>query len=202
MPRLLLGTLNRGKQEELLALLSSQSLEILTPQDLKLELQVEETGATYAENARLKAVTYATQSGLWSLSDDSGLEVEVLDGAPGLRSARLAGEGKSDSERRHVLLEMLTDHTRPWKARFRAAVALASPSGEIEIAEGQCSGEIITEERGTGGFGYDPIFLVHMVGKTMAELGMEEKNQFSHRAQAIEAIRPVLEARLAPNEGK
>ena len=169
---------------------------------MKLELQVEETGATYAENARLKAVTYAAQSGLWSLSDDSGLEVEVLDGAPGLRSARLAGEGKSDSERRHVLLEMLTDHARPWEALFRATVALAGPLGEIEIAEGQCAGEIITEERGTGGFGYDPIFLVHMVGKTMAELGMEEKNQISHRAQAIEAIRHILEARLAPNEGK
>ena len=166
------------------------------PQDLELKILVEETGATYAENASLKAVAYATQSGLWTLADDSGLEVEVLDGAPGLRSARLAGEGKSDSDRRHLLLEMLVDHARPWEARFRATVALADPSGEIEFAEGQCAGEIIAEERGTGGFGYDPIFLVQGVGKTMAELEIREKNQFSHRARALEAIRPVLEARL------
>ncbi len=143
MPKLLLGTRNRGKQDELLALLSSQNLEILTPQDLELKIQVEETGATYADNASLKAVAYATQSGLWTLADDSGLEVEVLDGAPGLRSARLAGEGKSDSDRRRLLLEMLVDHPRPWKARFRATIALADPSGEIELAEGLCTGEII-----------------------------------------------------------
>ncbi len=200
MPKLLLGTRNRGKQDELLALLSSQNLEILTPQDLELKIQVEETGATYAENASLKAVAYATQSGLWTLADDSGLEVEVLDGAPGLRSARLAGEGKSDSDRRRLLLEMLVDYARPWEARFRATVALADPSGEIELAEGQCTGEIIDEERGTGGFGYDPIFLVQGVGKTMAELDLVEKNQFSHRARALEAFRPVLEARLGIGE--
>jgi XTP/dITP diphosphohydrolase len=200
MPKLLLGTLNRGKQDELLALLSSPSLEILTPQDLGLNIKIDETGATYAENACLKAVAYAARSGLWSLSDDSGLEVEVLDGAPGLRSARLAGEGKSDSDRRHLLLEMLMDHSRPWEARFRATVALADPSGEIELAEGQCTGEIIDEERGTGGFGYDPIFLVHSAGKTMAELEMDDKNQISHRARALEAIRPVLEARLELSE--
>lgn len=196
MPKLLLGTQNLGKQDELRALLSSQIIEILTPQDLHLEIQVEETGATYAENASLKAAAYATQSGLWSLSDDSGLEVESLDGAPGLRSARLAGEGKSDSDRRRLLLHMLVDHTRPWEARFRATVALADPSGEIELAEGQCAGEIISEERGTGGFGYDPIFLVRGTGKTMAELEMFEKNQLSHRAQAFKAIRSVLDARL------
>lgn len=201
VPKLLLGTRNRGKQDELLALLSSQNLEILTPQDLKLKIQVEETGATYAENASLKAVAYAARSGLWTLSDDSGLEVKVLDGAPGLRSARLAGEGKSDSDRRRLLLGMLMNHVRPWEARFQATVALSDPSGVIELAEGHCTGEIIDEERGTGGFGYDPIFLVHGTGKTMAELEMDDKNQISHRTRALEAIRPVLEARLGLSEG-
>jgi XTP/dITP diphosphohydrolase len=95
---------------------------------------------------------------------------------------------------------MLVDHARPWEARFRATVALADPSGEIELAEGQCTGEIIDEERGTGGFGYDPIFLVHRAGKTMAELEMGDKNQISHRARALEAIRPFLEARLGLSE--
>lgn len=196
MQKLLLGTRNRGKQEELLALLSNLHLEILTPQDLRLKIQVDETGSTYAENARLKASEYAAHSGLWSLSDDSGLEVEVLEGAPGLRSARLGGTGKTDSDRRRLLLDMLVDHPHPWKARFRATVALANPQGAIELAEGDCAGEIIAEERGSGGFGYDPIFLVHETGKTMAELNMDEKNQLSHRARAFEAIRSVLSARL------
>ncbi len=194
--RLLLGTHNLGKQAELRALLSNPRWEIVTPHDLGLEIEVEEVGATYAENARLKAEFYAAQSGLWSLSDDSGLEVAVLNGAPGLRSARLAGEGKSDSDRRRLLLEMLKVHPRPWEAQFRAAVALADPAGEFELAEGQCAGEIIPDDRGTGGFGYDPIFLVHGTGRTMAELEMNEKNRISHRAKAVEAVRPALELRL------
>lgn len=196
MLRLLLGTHNPGKQAELRALLEGQNLEIVTIDDLGIELEIEESGATYAENARLKAVTYAVESGLWSLSDDSGLEVEALDGAPGLKSARFAGEGKSDSDRRQRLLEILKDHPRPWEAQFRAAVALASPSGEVELAEGRCAGEIIPEERGVSGFGYDFIFLTHGTGKTMAELEMGEKNRISHRARAIEALRPILELRL------
>ena len=196
MQKLLLGTRNLGKQDELFALLSGQNLEVVTPQHLGLTIRVEETGASYGENASLKAVAYATQSGLWTLSDDSGLEVEALDGAPGLRSARLAGEGKSDSDRRRLLLEMLKFHERPWEAHFRATVALAEPSGEVELAEGHCAGEIIDEERGTGGFGYDPIFMVHETGKTMAELEMREKNQLSHRARALEGIRSLLDARL------
>ncbi len=172
-------------------------MEIVTPHDLGLEFEIEEVGATYAENARLKAVSFAAQAGLWSLSDDSGLEVAVLNGAPGLRSARLGGEGKADSDRRRMLLEMLKVHPRPWEARFRATVALAGPAGEIELAEGQCAGEIIPDERGKGGFGYDPIFLVLGTGRTMAELEMNEKNRISHRARAVEAIWPALELRLS-----
>lgn len=196
MQKLLLGTRNRGKQDELLALLSNLRIEILTPQQTGISIEIEEAGTTYAENAELKALAYASHSGFWSLSDDSGLEVEALDGAPGLRSARLGGKGKSNSDRRRLLLEMLVDHPHPWKARFRSTVALADPQGAIELAEGDCAGEIITEERGSGGFGYDPIFLVHEAGKTMAELNMDEKNQLSHRARAFEAIRIVLGARL------
>ncbi len=196
MLKLLLGTHNPGKQSELRALLEYPNLEIVTIDDLGIELEIEEAGATYAENARLKAVSYAVASGLWSLSDDSGLEVEALDGAPGLKSARFAGEGKSDSDRRRRLLEILKDHPRPWEAQFRATVAIASPSGEVELAEGRCSGEIIPEERGVGGFGYDSIFLTHGTGKTMAELEMGEKNRISHRARAIEALRPILVLRL------
>ena len=201
MQKLLLGTRNRGKQDELITLLSNLRLEILTPQQMGISIEVEETGTTYAENARLKALAYASYSGLWSLSDDSGLEVDALDGAPGLRSARLGGEGNSDTDRRRLLIEMLADHSRPWEARFRATVSLAGPTGDIEFAEGQCMGEIITEEHGTGGFGYDPIFLIHGLGKTMAELGMDEKNQVSHRARALKALHPVLEARLGLGEG-
>lgn len=196
MLKLLLGTHNPGKQSELRALLEYPNLEIVTIDDLGIELEIEEAGATYAENARLKAVSYAVESGLWSLSDDSGLEVDALDGAPGLKSARFAGEGKSDSDRRRRLLEILKDHPRPWEAQFRATVAIASPSGEVELAEGRCSGEIIPEERGVGGFGYDSIFLTHGTGKTMAELEMGEKNRISHRARAIEALRPILVLRL------
>ena len=201
MQKLLLGTQNRGKQDELLALLSNLHLEIVTPQQMGISIEIEETGTTYAENARLKAVTYASHSGQWSLSDDSGLEVEALDGAPGLRSARLGGEGNSDSDRRRLLIESLADHSRPWEARFRATVCLAGPSGDIEFAEGQCLGEIIIEEHGAGGFGYDRIFLTHELGKTMAELEMDDKNQISHRARAIMALRPALKARMGLGKG-
>jgi XTP/dITP diphosphohydrolase len=197
MSKLLLGTCNLGKQAELRALLESPHWQLVIPQDLGLEIEVKETGATYAENARLKAVAFATHSGIWSLSDDSGLEVDVLNGAPGLRSARLAGKGSSDSDRRRLLLEMLKAHDRPWEGRFRATVALAGPGGELDLAEGQCEGEIIPDERGSGGFGYDPIFLVLGTEKTMAELEMEKKNRLSHRAMAVEAMRPTLVRRLS-----
>ena len=197
MHQLLLGTLNPGKQEELRALLAGPLWELVIPQDLDLELEIEETGDSYEENARLKASAFAERSGLWSLSDDSGLEVDALGGAPGLHSARLAGKGSSDADRRQVLLGLLSPHPRPWTGRFRSTVALAGPAGELDLAEGECSGEIIPEERGSGGFGYDPLFLIDGSGKTMAELEMAEKNLLSHRARAIEAIRSALEHRLS-----
>ncbi len=196
MPRLLLATSNPGKLDELQALLAGLPYELTTPAELGLKLEVAEIGEDYAANAGLKAAAYARAASCWALADDSGLEVEALDGAPGLRSARLAGPGASDADRRQVLLAQLQPHPRPWRARFRAVVALSSPQGTLETAEGICPGEVIPEARGAGGFGYDPIFLVEGTGQTMAELTMAEKNRLSHRARAVEAIRPILVARL------
>jgi XTP/dITP diphosphohydrolase len=196
MTTLLLASGNPGKQHELRALLRALPLELRTPQEIDLHIRVEEIGETYAENARLKAQRYAEHSGLWTLADDSGLEVDALGGAPGMRSARIAGPARSDRDRRHLLLELLQPHPRPWTARFRCWVALVGPVGEVDSAEGICEGEIIPEERGTGGFGYDPIFLVQNSTLTMAELSMAQKNRISHRARAIHALMPTLKHKL------
>lgn len=198
MARLLLATNNQGKRREISALLADLELELVLPGELGLNLQVEETGSTYAENAAKKALAFAKASGLPALGDDSGLEVDALDGGPGLYSARYSPmPNATDADRRLYLLEKLQGKPRPWTARFRCVVALAFPGpdggpGQVQFAEGVCEGEIIPEERGTGGFGYDPIFFIPEAGRTMAELSMDEKNQLSHRARAIRAARPLL----------
>lgn len=193
MNKLLIATNNQGKIAELKELLANSGIEFVTPVQINLQLEVEEDGSTYEENAGKKAAAFAQASGLISLADDSGLEVNALDGAPGLYSARYSPKpGANDADRRAFLLENLKDKPRPWKAHFHATIAIAKPSGEIEYAEGNCHGEIISEERGTGGFGYDPIFLIAEQGKTMAELGMEAKNELSHRARALTAAMPTL----------
>lgn len=194
--KLLLASNNEGKLRELRALLEGVKLDLLDPKTLMLKLVVEETGDDYASNASLKAAAHSDASGMWCLADDSGLEVDALGGAPGLHSARLVGPTGSDRERRTHLLSLLAPHPRPWTARFCSVVALASPRGEIELAKGECLGEIIPEERGERGFGYDPIFLLAGLGRTMAELEMEEKNRLSHRAHAVRAILPLLRNRL------
>ena len=182
MSKLLVATNNRGKLVEIQALLEGQEFELLTPQDLNLAMNVDETGATYSENAALKGRAFALASGLPTLADDSGLEVDLLDGRPGLHSARFSRKpGATDADRRLYLLELLAGKPRPWQARFRCVVALASPGGKVVFAEGICPGEIIPEERGQDGFGYDPIFLLPDLGLTMAQLGMVQKNQLSHR---------------------
>jgi len=197
MPKLLIATGNKGKLRELEALLKDLGLELVMPKDLGLALEVEETGSTYAENAALKARAFAQASGLVSLADDSGLEVEALGGAPGLYSARYSPlPGASDSDRRAYLLQNLLGHPRPWTARFHAAIAIAAPDGRVRFAEGTCPGEIIPEARGAGGFGYDPIFMLAGLGKTMAELEMGEKNRLSHRARAVQAAVPILKELL------
>jgi XTP/dITP diphosphohydrolase len=194
MPKLLIGTKNKGKIVEIQALLAEIDLELVSLSELNIELSVDETGETYAQNAALKAQAYAQASGLITLADDSGLEVDALDGAPGLYSSRYAPQtNPTDADRRAHLLKNLAGTPRPWRARFRCVVALATPGEDTRFAEGACLGEILPEARGEYGFGYDPIFLVEALGKTMAELTMSEKNDLSHRAWAVKAAFPVLE---------
>ena len=205
---LLIATNNKGKLEELKDLLKDMDIDLLIPAQINLELEVVEDGSTYAENATKKAIAFAQASGLISLADDSGLEVDALDGAPGLYSARYGppltlppfsekmggvGGGLTDADRRAYLLQNLQDKPHPWRARFHATIAIATPNGETRLATGICEGEIIPEERGTGGFGYDPIFLLSDLGKTMAELSMDEKNRLSHRARAVMNAKSILD---------
>jgi XTP/dITP diphosphohydrolase len=195
--RLLLGTNNPGKLLEMTAILRGLPLELLTPSDLNLGIHVEETGNSFQENADLKALSWSARSGMACLADDSGLEVDALNGAPGLFSHRFTGDpDASDAERREYLIERLQKLPMPWIAKFQCAVAIATPGQELIRASGFCEGEIIKEARGSNGFGYDPIFLVSGTGKTMAELCLEEKNQISHRARAIQAARLILDQRL------
>ena len=191
--RLLLATNNKGKLAEMLSLLEDLNLDIVTPESSGVDLKVTEDGSTYEENASLKAVGFAQKSGLVTLADDSGLEVDALGGSPGIRSARFSPLPKAtDADRRAYLLELLNSYPRPWTAHFHCTVAIAIPGGDIFYAQGDCPGEIIPIERGTNGFGYDPIFLLPEIGLTMAELRMEDKNHLSHRARAIRAAIPIL----------
>jgi len=194
MNKLLIATNNKGKVKELQDLLKDMGFELVTPADINLKFDVVEDGKTYVENATKKAIAFARSSGLISLADDSGLEVDALDGAPGLHSARYHPKpGANDADRRAYMLENLRGKPRPWTAHFHATIAIAIPERDVHIVEGNCYGEIIPEERGTGGFGYDPIFLLPDLNKTMAELEMEEKNRLSHRAKAVINAIPVLQ---------
>jgi XTP/dITP diphosphohydrolase len=193
MHKLLLATNNKGKVAEIKALLGRTGLTLLTPADLGLTLEVTEDGLTYAENASKKATAFSQASGLLALGDDSGLEVDALGGQPGLHSHRFCPiPDATDADRRNYLLEKLQEAPRPWTAHFHATVAVVLPSGEAHITSGQCDGEIIPEERGSNGFGYDPIFFIPEIGCTMAELEMDEKNRLSHRALAIQNAIPFL----------
>lgn len=200
--KVLLATQNKGKLKEIQPLLKDLPIELLTPADLELDLNVEEDGATYAENAARKALAYSRASGLVALADDTGLEVAALDGAPGLYSARYAPwQNATDTDRCQYLLKNLQPHPRPWLARFRCVVAIAQPGGSVEFAEGILPGEITTQGRGAHGFGYDPIFLITSLGRTLAELTLEEKNRMSHRARAVLAARPILAKKSASPVG-
>jgi XTP/dITP diphosphohydrolase len=193
MLKILVATANRGKLHEIRALLADLPLRLVIPRDLGLSLEVAETGDTYAVNAALKATAFARRAGLLALADDSGLEVDALGGLPGVRSARFSPlPGANDADRRGYLLQQLGGKPRPWVAHFHCTVALAEPDGHIVNFEGDCPGEIIPSERGENGFGYDPIFLLPELGRTMAELNMAEKNELSHRARAIKAAIPYL----------
>jgi XTP/dITP diphosphohydrolase len=192
--KLLIATNNPGKISELRQLLAPLTgITLLTPQDIGLQVEVEETGETYRQNAALKARAYAAASGLVSLADDSGLEVDALDGAPGVHSHRYNGiPGSTYPQLRAYLVKQLNGKPRPWSARFRATIAIAIPDGELLYSEGTCKGEIIPQERGEHGFGYDPIFYLPAKGCTMAELPDAEKNAISHRGNAARAAIPLL----------
>lgn len=178
--KLVIASGNAGKLGEYRELLAEAGLELIA-----YDHEVDETGSTYAENARLKAGTASSASGLPSLGDDSGLEVDVLDGFPGIRSARL---GPTQKERTDALLERLRGRPRPWTARFVCTLALAVPGRTIDIFEGECRGEVVPEWRGEAGFGYDPIFLVPGTGRTFGEMKPEEKRRYSHRANAVRSL--------------
>ncbi len=196
--QLLIATHNPGKVREYRALLANLPLELVSLADLGIQESVEETGTTFQENAELKARAYAARTGLWTWADDSGLEVDALGGRPGVHSARYAGPDASDRERCHRLLAELQGHPRPWRARFRCAVALVRPEdGQEAVCHGTLEGQIIDTPRGTHGFGYDPIFYLPDRGRTLAELPPAEKNRISHRARAAARARRVLARWLA-----
>ena len=195
---LFLATGNAGKVGEFRALLAQHlpeaGLTLHTPRDWPEPLpEVEETGRTFAENARLKAVTLSAATGLLTLADDSGLCVDALGGAPGLYSARWAGPKATDADRNTKVLEALAGVPGAARtARFVCAVALALPNGTVWTTHGECAGVILEQGRGANGFGYDPLFLFPELHRTMAELTEAEKNVRSHRAQAIARIAPTL----------
>lgn len=194
MKKILIATNNAGKLIEITDLLKDFPLHLITPKDMGLDLDVDETGSTYEANARLKAAAFAKASGLAALADDTGLEVDALGGAPGLHSKRYARQpGATDADRRKLLIRNLAQFPQPWLAHFKCCVVLALPDGSMQIAHGACSGEIIPEERGMQGFGYDSIFLFRELGQTMGELDLAVKNRISHRTRAVQNISAALE---------
>ncbi len=194
MYKLLLATNNQAKVREYRSLLQNFPYELVTLAEEGITTVVSEVGESLEENARLKATVLAAESGLLTLADDSGLEVDALGGEPGPLSARYAGEGASDKDRINYLLSKLEGV--PWEkrsARFRCVIAVAIPRGEVEFCFGECPGFITLAPKGEQGFGYDPVFYLPELGKTMAELPLEVKNQISHRGQAAGEARRVLE---------
>ena len=198
MPKLLLATNNKGKAREYKSLLQGIPFELVTPAELGISTEVAEVGKSFEENARLKATTLARESRLLALADDSGLEVDALGGEPGTLSARYAGEGASDRDRVSYLLTKLEGVPQEKRtARFRCVIAIATPEGEVELCSGECDGIIAFEPRGNRGFGYDPVFYLPELKKTMAELPPELKNKVSHRGRAAEKACQVLKEKYS-----
>ncbi len=194
MPKLLLATFNPGKASEYRILLDGLGYEITTLAEQGITEAVTESGNSYEQNARLKAIAYAKVSQLTALADDSGLEVDALGGQPGINSARFAGNAATDIDKVRLLLDRLSGIPRERRtARFKCAIAIATPEGRCQICAGECPGIIALEPRGENGFGYDPIFFLPEVGKSMAELPLRIKNQISHRARASQRARQVLQ---------
>jgi len=189
--KLLIATRNRGKVSEIRALLGEQALknvQVITLVDLPNVGEPREEGKDFRENAKRKALHYSNAHKLLCVADDSGLAVEALGGRPGVKSARYAGPNATDEENNTLLLDDLKPQKKPWKAAFVCVGVAALPGRVIAESEGRINGEIIPVPRGSGGFGYDPIFRVEGTANTMAELSMEEKNRISHRGMAMRAL--------------
>ncbi|MCI0526233.1 MAG: XTP/dITP diphosphatase [Nitrospira sp.] len=190
---LVLATRNLNKSREISAFLEDLEHRILTLEDFPLVPEVVEDGGTYEANAMKKALAASKYTGKMSLADDTGLEVDALQGQPGLFSARFAGEDVTYADNRRKLLSLMKDvPPRQRTARFRCVMVLAMQEGKTQTVEGVVEGSITLEERGEGGFGYDPVFYLPEAGKTLAQLTFEEKNKVSHRARALEKIREIL----------
>lgn len=193
MQKLLLATNNAGKVREFRTLLQGIPFELVTPKEIGINIEVEETGNSYRENASLKARALAKASGLLALADDSGIEVDALNGEPGLHSARYAGENATDTERVNFLLNKIKDIPQAKRtAHYYCVIAIANPDGEVTFVDGECKGIITFQPVGEKGFGYDPIFFFPELGKTMAELTPEVKNQISHRGKAAQKAIDIL----------
>ena len=191
--KILLATNNLAKVREYRSLLQNLPCELVSLAEQGINIVVDEVGGSLEENARLKATALVAESRLLSLADDSGLEVDALDGAPGPLSARYAGKGASDGDRINYLLAHLKGV--PWErrsARFRCVIAIATPTGEVEFCSGERRGFVTFEPKGEHGFGYDPVFYLPELGVTMAELPLEKKNQISHRGQAASKVYQVM----------
>jgi len=196
--KLLLATRNPHKKKELQRILGDLSIEILTLEEVKDLPEVEENGKTFAENALKKAVAGASASGLICLADDSGLEVDALDGKPGVYSARFAGEYADDQQNNEKLLQMMQGiEEKKRTARFVCAIAVSDPQGRAKVVKGVCEGKIAFAPVGQGGFGYDPLFIPDGFFESFAELSAEEKNRISHRGMALKKAKPIIKEYFA-----
>ena len=193
--KFVLATNNPGKLKEMAEILDQLGVEVVSPKELGLHVEVEETGTTFAENAMLKAKAVCEAANLPAIADDSGLCVDALNGAPGVYSARYGGEGLDDKDRYMLLLQNLRGQTTR-AAHFACAIACAFPNGDELTAEGSCPGTIAFAPMGEGGFGYDPVFFVPEFRKTFGQLTAEEKNQISHRGKALASFSEKLETYL------
>lgn len=198
---IVLATRNEGKVREFLKLLTGLDLNILSMNNFPDIGDIEESGITFEENALLKARAVSSKTGLIAIADDSGLEVDALDGRPGIYSARYAGEAASDRENYLKLLEEMKDVPKANKgAAFVCTIAVSRPSGESITAVGRCKGVIGSEPEGEGGFGYDPVFYLPDLGCTMASVSNEKKNNISHRGEAVKELKKILPAFLTKNK--
>lgn len=192
--KVVLASHNKKKMAEMRAILSDIGVEVLSQADVGVDIEPEETGTTFEENARIKAEAILRATGLPAIADDSGLVVDALDGAPGVWSARYGGEGLDDTGRWQLLLQNMEDQTDR-ACRFVSVICCAFPDGTEILARGACEGQVAREPRGEGGFGYDPVFWLPDLGKSMAELAPEEKNRISHRGRALGVFKEEWEKR-------